>query len=275
MAKLKDANLSTKLNDGRAYTDVNGVVRELKSQMLINNETGAVISPTLTDRVTFIESDLRQIALTLQGYTSVFRKIIANHTEIYPQIDIDFGDNNIHIRAHRDITFSTSIIYILPIETINKTESVSEDTGIDVKLYIHHGAVLDQDLHQNVTELVVMKEDNNGFIVKPQVGDIVANRLLMLRINPANPDQAIIINSSIYNSASVTNLVATHATFLTNPKVLVDGEEQILESHQQEDKLIEELDSRYMKKFVVGTVPIEKYTGNLDDEQIYIQVEGE
>lgn len=253
---MSNKSIEEKIKDGEAFVDVFGNNVEL--------DVSGVVTPTMEQRVTMLENNLKKVVQGINGWSNVLKRVIANTNEIYPQIDINYNDNKIHIRASRHIINSTSVIYVLPTENIVKDEKGS----MSCQLVVHHGMGA-------TTTLAIVKEDYNGNLVELDTGDIVANRLAMFRTAPNDSSKIILVNSSVYGKVNINELTAVHATFLNNPEVVVDGTKEQILSNKQGLNLIDSLDARYQKKLIVSDKPINEYTGQLDEGQIYVQVDEE
>lgn len=249
-------NLEDKIKNGEAFVDVFGNTVEL--------ETSNLVTPTTEQRITMLEKNLKTVVKGMNDWNNILKRVIANTNEIYPQIDLNYNDNKIHIRASRHIINSTSIIYVLPTENIVRDDKSS----LSCQLVVHHGM-------NTSTTMAIVKEDYNGNLVELETGDIVANRLAMFRTAPNNNSKIILVNSSVYGRININELTAVHATFLNNPEVIVDGKAQQILSSKQGIDLIDDLDARYQKKLVVSKTPINDYVGTLEAGQLYVQVDEE
>lgn len=216
----------------------------------------ATNSPSTDERLIVLEKNIQELSSVINGYSNVMAKLIANSNQIYNQIDINYNDNKIHIRASKNIVNSNAVLYILPSESIENT------VDNPVKLIIHHGS--------GKTELEIVKEDDKGNLVALETGDIVSNRLCMFRINTYDISKIILLNASIQGDINLRTLHCGEA-FFSKPPRLSNGD--VLLSAATEQNLIDELDNRYQKKIVFGTVAPNDYTGLLLAGQIYIQTE--
>jgi hypothetical protein len=188
-----------------------------------------------------------------------------NSPKIYPQIDYVYGDNIIEIKAPQSINACSAIIYILPNETLQDSSS-SKDPKI--RIYHSKNQYFDYD---------IVKEKPEGGLTKATTGDIVANRLALLRINPANRNQMILINPVINTGAVLTDVVLNNAVFTNRPKMRYDdGSDVEFITETEIKELSNEMSATYQPAMIVSTLPIETYLkggGQIEDGQIYVQTE--
>lgn len=128
------------------------------------------------------------------------------------------------------------------------------------------------------TTFTIMKEKPEGGLKPAELGDMVSNRLSLLRINPSNKNQMILINPTINSGAVLTDVVIRNATFVNRPTVYIEGGEEVsLISEKEIDDLEDKFENAYQPAIIVSTEPLDSYieSGNtINDGQIFVQIEG-
>jgi hypothetical protein len=193
-----------------------------------------------------------------------------NSPKIYPQIDFNYHDNIISIRADKSIQACSGIIYVLPNETLEET--LEEGPDISPKLEVN--CVGDDPLIFSIK-----KEKPEGGLTNAQAGDIVANRLALFRINPTDRSEMILINPTLNSGAVLTDVTLRNAVFINTPeiKTMVNNSSGTSPVVTEDDleALREEFEEEYLPRFAVSTYPLEIYNQShtLKDGQIFIQIE--
>jgi hypothetical protein len=198
---------------------------------------------------------------------SLISLLSINSPKIYPQIDFNYHDNIISIRADRSIQACSGIIYVLPNETLED----GPEGGPEIP------PTLEIKYEKNTPPLSfrIKKEKPDGGLTYAEAGDIVANRLALLRINPTDRSEMILINPTINSGAVLTNVTLRNAVFINTPKVRDDEGDTPLVTEDDLDALREEFREGYQQKVIVSTDTLEIYNQShtLEDGQIFIQIE--
>jgi len=228
---------------------------------------------TLSGNLTLIAEKINEIVAKvteqeslISHQESLISLLSINSPKIYPQIDFNYHDNIISIRADRSIQACSGIIYVLPNETLEDGPEGSPE--ISPSLEVQYGG--DAPL-----TFWIKKEKPEGGLTYAEAGDIVANRLALLRINPTDRSEMILINPTINSGAVLTNVTLGNAVFINTPIVRDDEGDTPLITEDNLDELREEFREGYQPRFVVSTATLEIYNQShmLEDGQIFIQIE--
>jgi hypothetical protein len=221
----------------------------------------------LSQNLTRIAEKINEIVEKVTIQESLISLLSINSPKIYPQIDLDYRDNIISIRASSSIQSCSGIIYVLPNETLEGSE-------ISPSLEIEYGG--DAPLIFSIK-----KEKPEGGLTYAEAGDIVANRLALFRINPTDRSEIILINPTINSGAVLTDVTLQNVVFIVdedNPLIVRNAEgETPLVTEDDLDELRDEFLAGYQQKVIVSTDTLEIYNQShtLEDGQIFIQIEAE
>jgi hypothetical protein len=219
----------------------------------------------LSQNLTRIAEKINEIVEKVTTQESLISLLSINSPKIYPQIDLDYRDNIISIRASSSIQSCSGIIYVLPNETLEGSE-------ISPSLEIEYGG--DAPLIFSIK-----KEKPEGGLTYAEAGDIVANRLALFRINPTDRSEIILINPTLNSGAVLTDVTLRNAVFINTPeiKTMVNNSSGTSPVVTEDDleALREEFEEEYLPRFAVSIYPLEIYNQShtLKDGQIFIQIE--
>ena len=184
---------------------------------------------------------------------------------VYNQLSTlyDTWDGNYKIEYLYETIPNNSLLFMVP-----RYSSKKDGNKLTIR-YLSGNTVYKEKIYN------ILIEHPEGYLTQATEGDIIANRLCIFRFINGDSNTAILINSPLYNSISVTTLnVTNEATFFETPTVV----DQVTHSKiplVKETKLLE-LEKRVAKlekKFQFGTSPASDALKDADAGTIYIQVE--
>ncbi len=120
----------------------------------------------------------------------------------------------------------------------------------------------------------IVKETDNGSTAPVSIGDIIANRMCIFRFRK-NSNKIILINSPLYNAATINDLKATNAEFVNRP-VIMNSDNPSSPFIVATTKEVKDLEDRIKKlesKFLFGTEDPEDALSDKETGTVYIQIE--